>query len=59
MQECDICLTNMKTRYKNKHKHSEKQKYFSNLIINKYNVRNDEIDKFKNIFQSYCDKHKK
>ena len=32
---------------------------FSNLIINKYVIRNDEINKFIDILQSYFDEHKK
>ena len=44
----------------NRHKQSKKHKYYySNLIINKYVVRNYENEKFKNIFQSYYDEHKK
>ena len=37
----------------------KKHKYFSNLIINKYIVRNPEINKFKDIIQSYYDEHKR
>ena len=35
MEECNICLTKIKQRNKNKHEQAEKQKYFSNLIIKK------------------------
>ena len=60
MEECDICLTKIKKRNKNKHQQSKKHRYFlSNLIIKKYIVRNDEIDKFKDNLQSYYDKHKR
>ena len=60
MEERDICVTKNKKRNKNKHQKSKKHKYFlSNLIINEVIVRNDEIDKFKDILQSYYDKHKK
>ena len=59
MEECDICLTEIKRRNKNKHEQSKKHKYFSNLIMNKYIVPNPEIDKFEEIFQPYYDKHKK
>ena len=60
MEECDICLTKIKKRNKNKHQPSKKHRYIlSNLIINKYIVRIDEIDKFKDILQSYYDKHKR
>ena len=60
MEECDICLTKIKRRNKNLHQESKKQKYFlSNLIMKKNIVRNDENDNFKDILQSYHDKHKK
>ena len=37
MEECDICLTKIKKRNKNKHERSKEHKYFlSNLIINNY-----------------------
>ena len=45
MEQCNICLTKIKKRIKNKHEQSKKHEHFSNLIINKYIVRNDEIDK--------------
>ena len=59
MEECDICLTKLKKQYKNKHEQSKKQKCFSNLFLNRYIVRNPEIDNFKDIIQSYCNDHKK
>ena len=59
MEKCNICLSKTKKRNKNKHEQSKKHKYFSNLIIIKYIVKNDEIDKFKDIIQSYYDMHKK
>ena len=60
MEECNICPTKIKKkRNKNKHEQSKKHKYFSNLIMNKYILKNDEIDKFKDILQSYYDSHKK
>ena len=59
MYECDIYLTEIKKRNKNKHEKPMKHKYFlSNLIINKYIVKNNEIDRFKDIVQSYYDEHK-
>ena len=58
MEECDICLTKNKKRNKNRYQESEKHKCFlSNMIINKFIVRNDEIRKFKEILQSYYDMH--
>ena len=53
MEECNICLSKIKKRNKNKHEQSNKHNFFSNLIIKKYIVENDEIDKFKDILQSY------
>ena len=59
MEECNICLTKIKKR-KKRHEQSKKHKYFfSNLILNKYVVKNVEIDKFSDILQSYYDEHKK
>ena len=47
MEECDICLTKIKKRNKNKHEQSKKHKYYSsNLILYKYIVRNLENEKF-------------
>ena len=59
-RKCNICLTKMEKRKKKKHEKSKKHKYFlSNLIINKYIIKNNEIDKFKDILQSYYEEHKK
>ena len=59
MEECNSCLTKIKKRSKNKHEQSKKDKYFSSLIINKYILKNHEVDKFGDIIQSNYDKHKK
>ena len=50
-EECNICLSEIKNKNKRKH--------CSNLIINKYIVRNPEIDNFKDIIQPYYNNHKK
>ena len=60
MEECDICLTKIRKRNRIKHEQSKKHRDFlSNLIIKKYIIRNDEIDRFRDILQSYYDKHKR
>ena len=60
MNEFDICLAEIKKRNKNKHEKLMKHRYFlSNLIVNKYIVKNIDINKFKDILQSYCDELKK
>ena len=58
MEECNICLSKIK---KNKKKHclTGIHNNFSNLIINKYLVRNPEIDKFEDIIQPYFKNQKK
>ena len=54
------CLAKIKKRNKNKHEKSIKHRYFlSNMIVNKYVVKNNDINKFQDILQSYCDEHKK
>ena len=59
MYECSISLAKSKKQYKNKHGKTMKHRYFlSNMIANKYIVRNNDINKFKDILQSYCDEHK-
>ena len=59
MYECSICLAKTKKRKKNKHQQSKKHRYFfANMIVNKYIVKNNDINKFKDILQSYCDEHK-
>ena len=59
MEECNICLSRIIERNKNKLEQSKKHNDFSNLIINKYILGNPEIKKFKDIMQLYYVKHKK
>ena len=60
MYECDICLAKNKKRNKNKHEKSMKPRYFlSNKIVKKNIVKNNIINKFKDILESYYDAHKK
>ena len=59
MYECSICLAKIKRGNKNKHEKSMKHRYFlSNMIVDKYIVKNKDNNKFKDILQSYCDEHK-
>ena len=58
MNECDICLTKIKKRGNKRHEQSKKHKYYPNLVINKYIVKNPESNKFKDIIQEYYDKRK-
>ena len=59
MEKINICLTKIKKPNKNKLEQSKKHKSFSNVILNKYNVNNNENDNIKDIFHTYYDKHKK
>ena len=60
MYEFDICLAKIKKQNKNKHEKSMKHRYFlSNMIVNKYIVKTNDINKFKNFFLSYCGEHNK
>ena len=60
MYECDICLAIIKKQNKNKQEKSMKHRYFlSNMIVNNYSVKNNDINKFKDILLSCCDEHKK
>ena len=61
MEECNICLTKINKRNKNEHEQSKKHNYifFSNLIINKYVIQNDEIDNMNDILEKYYEEHKK
>ena len=60
MYECDICLAKIEKRNKSKHEKSMKHRYFlSNMIVKKYIVKSIDVNKFKNLLQSYCDEHKK
>ena len=55
MYESDICLAKIKNETKMEHEKSMKHRYFlSNMLVKKI-----DINKVKNILQSYCDEHKK
>ena len=60
MYECSICLAKIKKQNQNKHEKSMKPRCFlSNIFVNKYIVKSNDINKFNVILQSYCDEHKK
>ena len=59
MEKCSICLSKIKNKNEKRPEQSKKHKYFSNLIINKYIVKNPETDKLKDIIQEHYDEFKK
>ena len=56
MYRCRECDTISKKKNKTKQDQSKKDKYFSNLILNKYVIKDIPVDKFKDITQ-YYNKH--
>ena len=44
---------------KKKHYQSRKQKYYSNLILNRYVIKNVVVNKFKDVFNLYFKAHSK
>ena len=59
MHRCDICNTIMLERNKTKHNQTKKHKYYSNLILNRYVIKNVEVIKFKDLFNPYFIEHTK
>ena len=57
MEECSICLSKIKKIRKNLSNQRNKNKF--QIWLKKDIVRNPEIDEFKDIIQSYYDKHKR
>ena len=57
MYTCDLCNTIVQKRNKTKHNQTKKQKCFSNLILNRYVIKNVEVIKFKDVFNPYFTTH--
>ena len=58
MYRCDICDTNLLKRNKTKHEQPKKHKnYYSNLILNRYVIKNVKVDELKDIFNPYFIEH--
>ena len=59
MEGCNTCPWKMKNKIKKKHCLAKKHNFLSNLKTNKYKVKINEIDKYKDIIQPYYNNHKK
>ena len=59
MYRCDICNTIVQERYKTKPNQSNKNKYCSNLISNRYVLKDVEVAKFEDVFTPYFIEHTK
>ena len=57
MYRCELCNLNLFFRNKTKHNQSKKQKYYANLILNRYVIKNVKVIKFKNRFNPYFNTH--
>ena len=57
MYICEICDTHLLKRNKTKHEPSNKHKYFSNLILNRYFIKNVEVNKLTDVFYPYFIAH--
>ena len=52
MYKCELCNTIMLDRNKTKHNQTKKHKYYSNLILNRYAIKNVEVNNFKDVFKT-------
>ena len=58
MYRCEICDTYLLKRNKTKHEQSLTHKfYYSNLILNRYVIKDAEVAKLKDVFNPYFTAH--
>ena len=57
MYRCDLCNIIVQKRNKTKHNQTKKQKCYSNLILNRYVIKNVKLIKFKDVFIPYSKRH--
>ena len=57
MYRCELCNTIVQNRNKTKHNQTKKHKYYSNLILSRYVIKNVEVSKFKDVFNPYFTTH--
>ena len=59
MYRCELCNTIVQKRNKTKHDQLKKHNYYSNLIINRYVLKNVKVDEFEDKFNPYFIEHSK
>ena len=59
MYRCELCNTILLKKNETKHKQTKKHSYYSNLLFNRYVIKNFEVIKFKDIFNPYFTAHTK
>ena len=57
MYRCELCNGNLLKKNKTKHNQSKKHKYYSNLILNRYLIKDVEVNKFNDILNPYFTAH--
>ena len=53
MYRCELSNTIMLETNKRKHNQTKKHKYYSNLILNRYLLKNVQVIKFRDVFNPY------
>ena len=53
MYRSELCKTILSERDKTNHNQTKKHKYYSNLILNRYVIKNVEVSKIKDVFNPY------
>ena len=53
MYRCELCNTILQERNKTEHNQTKKDKYYSNMILNRYVIKNVEVNKFSDVFNPY------
>ena len=56
---CEICHSLLQRKNPTKHDNSKNHKYFSNLILNTYIVKDVKLDEFKDVLPKYYFDHMK
>ena len=56
---CNLCNVILLKRNNTKHNLSKKHRFISNLIVNRYVIKNVEVSKYKDVFNPYFTAHTK
>ena len=59
MMKCEICHLLLQRNKRTKHDKSKQHKYYSNLILNTYFVKDVKLDEFEEVFSTYYFNHTK